>query len=93
MSVLLAEIIAYLFFISIFSFTLCGLDKRKAEQRKRRISENKLLLSVLAGGTIGFAMGMILFEHKRSKNSFMFKFISILIIQSLLIGYFIFFIE
>ena len=47
-----------------------GTDKLFARKKHRRISENTLiLLSLLFGGT-GAMFGMVLFNHKTSKNKF-----------------------
>lgn len=70
--------------INFFSFIIFGLDKRKAIKHQRRISENFLLGISFAGGTIGAVAGMLLFRHKISKGSFLFKFALVVIVQILL---------
>ncbi|KMQ68985.1 hypothetical protein ACM39_06830 [Chryseobacterium sp. FH2] len=66
---------------NLFSFIVFGLDKRKAIRHQRRISENNLLLVSLFGGTIGAICGMLLFRHKISKFSFLWKFGVVVLVQ------------
>ncbi|WP_143884983.1 DUF1294 domain-containing protein [Chryseobacterium binzhouense] len=73
--------IYYVSVISLISFGLFGFDKRKAVKRQRRISESTLLAAALLGGTIGALLGMILFRHKISKKSFLFKIVFVIAIQ------------
>ncbi len=73
--------IYYVSVISLISFGLFGFDKMKAVKRQRRISESTLLAAALLGGTIGALLGMILFRHKISKKSFLFKTVFVIAIQ------------
>lgn len=61
-----------------------GFDKWQAQKHQWRISENTLLGISLLGGIIGAAMGMILFNHKVSKKSFLMKFILVVLIDLVL---------
>jgi uncharacterized membrane protein YsdA (DUF1294 family) len=76
-----AAMIYYVSVISLISFGLFGFDKMKAVKRQRRISESTLLAAALLGGTIGALLGMILFRHKISKKSFLFKTVFVIAIQ------------
>ncbi|WP_228444897.1 DUF1294 domain-containing protein [Chryseobacterium echinoideorum] len=76
-----AAMIYYVSVISIISFGLFGFDKMKAVKRQRRIPESTLLTMTLLGGTIGTILGMILFRHKISKKSFIFKTGFIIVLQ------------
>ncbi|WP_283421270.1 DUF1294 domain-containing protein [Chryseobacterium profundimaris] len=71
--------------ISIITFIIFGIDKRKAIKHQRRISENILLTFTFFGGTIGALLGMLIFRHKISKRSFLLKFSGIVIIQIMLV--------
>lgn len=73
--------IYYVSVISLISFGLFGFDKMKAVKRQRRISESTLLAATLLGGTIGALLGMILFRHKISKKSFLFKTVFVIAVQ------------
>ncbi|MCW3161118.1 DUF1294 domain-containing protein [Chryseobacterium oryctis] len=79
----------YLIFINFFTFIIFGIDKRKALKNKRRISENTLLIITFLGGTIGSVLGMFVFRHKISKNSFLLKFGGVVLLQ-IVMGYFLF---
>lgn len=48
-----------------------GLDKWKAKSGAWRIPERTLLLTALAGGSVGALAGMLLFHHKTRKPKFM----------------------
>ena len=83
------EMILYFTAISILSFLLFGLDKQKAKQNKRRISEFVLLLLSFLGGSVGSLLGMLIFRHKISKTSFKIKFGLIFLVQILIIYYYL----
>lgn len=74
-----------LIFINVVCFAIFGLDKRKAVKHQQRISEKTLLILTFFGGTIGAAIGMLVFKHKISKKSFLLKFGLIVIIQIVMI--------
>ena len=65
-------------------------DKHLAKTQKRRISEQTLLSFVFLGGSIGSGLAMLTFRHKTAKNSFLFKFWMIIVLQLLAIGCFYF---
>lgn len=55
---------AYLVIINIVSFTLMGIDKRRAKRGEWRISEAALFTSALLFGGLGSTIGMWHFRHK-----------------------------
>ena len=55
-----------------FELLLCGADKFYAKTGRWRIPEKVLLGLGLVGGSLGLAVGMILFHHKVSKPAFRF---------------------
>jgi len=71
--------------ISIITFIIFGIDKRKAVKHQRRVPENTLLTLAFFGGTIGALLGMLVFRHKISKRSFLLKFSGIVIMQITLV--------
>jgi len=71
----------YLLTINLFSFTLMGIDKRKAIQHKWRIPEKHLFLFALLGGSIGSILGMQLFHHKTRHWYFVYGMPAILFLQ------------
>lgn len=69
-----------------------GYDKLQALKNLtsiQRVSEIKLLLSSLLGGTIGSIISMVLFRHKIKKASFIIKFLLIVILQIIAIFFYI----
>ncbi|WP_312176364.1 DUF1294 domain-containing protein [Chryseobacterium sp.] len=71
--------------ISIITFIIFGIDKRKAVKHQLRIPESTLLSLTFLGGTIGALLGMLVFRHKISKRSFLLKFSGIVVIQIMLV--------
>jgi uncharacterized membrane protein YsdA (DUF1294 family) len=67
------------------AFVLTSYDKHLAKAQKQRISERTLLSFVFFGGTIGSGLAMLIFRHKTSKISYLWKFWGILFIQGLLV--------
>lgn len=60
----------YLITINILNFLLMGIDKLLAIIKKRRISEKKLLILSILGGTLGTTIAMFIFRHKIKKVKF-----------------------
>lgn len=78
----------FLLIANLITFGVFGFDKWQAKKHQWRISENALLgLSLI--GAIGAASGMILFNHKVSKKSFLVKFFLVLLIDVVLLYRFI----
>jgi uncharacterized membrane protein YsdA (DUF1294 family) len=75
--------------VNLFAFSIIGVDKRLAIQQKRRISERNLLFSSAIGGTIGSGLAMLIFRHKTSKISFLWKFFIIGILQVFLVYFYV----
>lgn len=61
--------------INFLLFALMGIDKKKAQKRKWRISEKTLLLLGLLGGGAGGLAGMFFFHHKTKHYYFRFVFL------------------
>ena len=64
-------LVYYLIIINIAAWIMYGLDKWKAKSGAWRIPERTLLLTALAGGSVGALAGMLLFHHKTRKPKFM----------------------
>ncbi|WP_079241982.1 DUF1294 domain-containing protein [Chryseobacterium indologenes] len=73
--------IPFLLIANLITFGVFGFDKWQAQKHQWRISENTLLVLSLLGGILGAASGMILFNHKVSKKSFLMKFILVVLID------------
>ena len=65
--------------------SIYGLDKHKAIQHKRRISEKSLLLQNIIFGGIGAFLGGRLFRHKINKWYFKFCWLSGIVIDVVLL--------
>ncbi len=75
----------WLTIINILTFTVFGIDKRKAVKGRFRISELTLFVLSLFGGSFGGLAAMYTFHHKTKKWYFKFGIPLILIAQVLLI--------
>jgi len=60
-------LIAILTTLNLFSFAAFGIDKYLSIHKKRRISEKRLLLITILGGSVGSLAGQKLFNHKTQK--------------------------
>lgn len=75
--------------MSIITFILYGIDKRKAIKNQYRIKEKTLLLSSFLFGSIGGILGMYIFRHKTKHWYFVVvNFISLVL--HIIVGYYIF---
>ena len=72
--------------MNILSFTLMGMDKRRARQGRWRIPERTLFLATALFGGLGGVLGMKAFHHKTLHQSFRFGIPAILVLQLLLSG-------
>jgi uncharacterized membrane protein YsdA (DUF1294 family) len=82
---------SWLFAISVVTFLTYGYDKLLARGGTTRVPERVLLTLAFAGGTVGAVLGMRLFHHKTSKESFLERFWLIVALQIVLIaGWYIF---
>lgn len=79
----------YFITLSVLSFALFGLDKSKAKQNKNRISEFTLLLISFLGGSLGSLLAMLILRHKTSKTAFKIKFGLIILVQILVVLFYI----
>lgn len=59
--------IIFLCVMSVISFIMYGVDKRKAKKGKWRTKEKTLIISMWLGGAYGGLMGMTFFHHKTQK--------------------------
>lgn len=65
------------------------IDKQRAIKHKWRIPEKTLFLIAIVGGSIGTWCGMYLFRHKTKHVKFVIGFPLILIIQIIIVLYFL----
>ncbi|MGM9941304.1 MAG: DUF1294 domain-containing protein [Bulleidia sp.] len=65
--------------MSLITFIMFGIDKRKARKHAWRISETTLIVLSLIGGGIGGFIGMKVFHHKTRKMKFTIVTISAIV--------------
>lgn len=63
-------ILIFWFVINGLAFLIYGLDKRRARQHKRRISERRLLLLAMLGGGFGAYLAAQYYRHKTKAMRF-----------------------
>lgn len=78
------KMIPFLLIANLITFGVFGFDKLQAKRHQWRISENVLLALSLIG-VVGAASGMIVFNHKVSKKSFLVKFFLLVLIDLVLL--------
>ena len=70
-----------LLILNVFGFIQFGVDKKRAQKGKWRISEASLFATALLGGSIGCIVGMKVFCHKTKHKSFIIGMPLILLLQ------------
>ena len=83
------NIIIYFILMNLIAFSSMLLDKKKAENGKWRIKESTLLILALIGGSVGELFGMFIWHHKTQKFKFLVGVPMIIILQILIIIFFI----
>jgi uncharacterized membrane protein YsdA (DUF1294 family) len=73
-------ILIYFIFINVAAFIVYTFDKFRSRIGASRISEKELHTFSLLGGFLGAALSMFMFSHKTSKNSFLIKYILIVLV-------------
>ena len=71
----------YLAAVNVVTFTVYGIDKRKARRGAWRIPEKTLFLRPLLGGSVGALLGMKVFRHKTKHWYFVWGIPAILLAQ------------
>lgn len=79
----------YLIGINVLTFLVYGMDKWKAKRDKWRIPEDTLIWLAVAGGSVGALLGMHLFRHKTRHRKFLIGIPVILLVQVVLLYFFI----
>lgn len=75
------------------AFAIYGLDKWKATKQMRRISEFRLILIAACGGWPGAWCARLVFRHKTSKKSFIYKFYAAVAVHLLMLSAVIFYLQ
>lgn len=76
--------------INLLTFFLYGVDKWKAKHHRWRIPEATLLGLAVLGGSIGAWLGMKVWHHKTMHKKFKYGVPAIIIVQLLMVGYWMF---
>ncbi len=63
-------LLTFLGMMNLIAFSLCGIDKWKAQHGLWRVPERILFGVAFLGGGVGFWIGMKLFRHKTRHLSF-----------------------
>lgn len=77
--------VAYLLFIQIIAIAVTVSDKKRSIKRKRRISENSLMLVAILGGSVSMYITMIFIRHKTKHLKFMLCLPLITVVQIFLL--------
>ena len=83
-------VLIYLAVINVVTFFMYGIDKWKAKRSKWRIRETVLLTQAVLGGSIGAWLGMKIWHHKTQHKKFKYGIPAIIIVQLLLIAYYLY---
>ena len=83
-------VIYYLIIINIVTFLVYGIDKWKARKAMWRVREASLFMLAVLGGSIGARLGMKVWHHKTQHKKFRYGIPAIIIIQLVIIGYFLY---
>lgn len=82
------EIISiYIVIINLAGFFSMVIDKKRAINKKYRISEKNLFLIAILGGSLGSILGMNLIHHKTKHWYFKFGIPLILLLQIFILFY------
>lgn len=81
----------YLVIINLIGVFVMWSDKRKAKKGAWRIKESTLFLIALLGGSLGTTLGMYCFRHKTKHWYFKYGFLAILIAETALVVWVMFF--
>ncbi|KUP05772.1 membrane protein [Bacillus coahuilensis m2-6] len=76
--------------VNLVSYSLMGVDKKRAQQGQYRISEKTLWTWTICGGALGSFLGMNAFRHKTKHTHFKIGVPVILLLQ--VVG-FLFFVQ
>ncbi|MBP5337999.1 MAG: DUF1294 domain-containing protein [Prevotella sp.] len=83
-------VLIYLAVNNVVTFFIYGVDKWKAKKSKWRIREAALLGLAVLGGSIGAWLGMKVWHHKTQHKKFKYGVPAIIIVQLVLIAYFLY---
>ena len=74
-------ILIYFLTINLTGFFVIWHDKNQAIRHRYRVPEKTLLAIVVIGGVVGSGLAMLIFRHKTTKTSYLFRFFGIIVLQ------------
>ena len=77
--------VIYLWAINVLALLAFGWDKTRANHRKRRVPERRLLWLAALGGSPGAVLGRWMFRHKTRKRGFSVWLFVIFGVQAMLV--------
>lgn len=80
-------VVVWLVAVTVVTFGLYGLDKRRAVRLGRRVPELTLHILAAAGGSLGAYFGMLVFRHKTVKGRFRVVFWLIVATQAVILAW------
>lgn len=84
-----AEFFYCYFYLECFTFALMGIDKYKSKKGYWRIKENTLLVCAFLMGGVGCLLGMVVFHHKTKHPKFMIGLPLSIILNMLILYYYL----
>ena len=78
-------VLAYFIIVNMISFSLMGIDKKRARKGEYRISEKTLWTWAIIGGGTGALIGMRHFRHKTKHFTFKWGLPVLTVIQIVLL--------
>ena len=81
--------IYYIIAVNLCAFVLFGVDKWKAKKGWMRIAEAFLLMTAVLGGSVGAWIGMKVWHHKTLHKKFRYGLPAIILVQMVLIFFYI----
>lgn len=75
----------YLLIMNVSAFAAMGIDKKRAQKGRYRISEKTLFFQAIIGGSGGTFMGMYHFRHKTKNRKFVVGIPIIFFVQLIIV--------
>ncbi|MBM7571965.1 DUF1294 domain-containing protein [Aquibacillus albus] len=81
MNTFMLGLIGYLLIINLLSYSLMGIDKRRARRKAWRIPEKRLWFISIIGGAFGSMVAMNAYKHKTMHRTFKYGLPILCVIQ------------
>lgn len=80
-------VLAYLAAMNLIALVMMGTDKSRAQKKRRRIPEKRLLWIAALGGSVGAGLGMRIFHHKTRHAVFQWGVPGLIVLHFVLVYY------